>query len=100
VLRSGCSYGSVAGCCCGAATIGGRRGGWVRAGIFAELNKIARECYDRIAGLVRGGLAAGGCVTKAPGGGGCAGPSPADRREPGVKRSLLVGGRGIGLTSL
>jgi transposase len=97
VLRFGCSYESIADCSCGATTIRGRRGEWIRAGIFAELKKIARESYDRIVGLVLGELAVDGCITKAPGGGECAGPSPVDRRKLGMKRSLLVEGRGIPL---
>ena len=100
MLRFGCSYEPIADCSCGATTIRGRRGEWIRAGIFAELKKIARESYDRIVGLVLGELAVGGCITKAPGGGECAGPSPVDRRKLGMKLSLLVEGRGIRLTSL
>jgi transposase len=46
---------------------------------------------------VTGELAVDGCITKAPGGGDCAGPSPVDRRKPGMKRSLMVDGRGIPL---
>lgn len=38
-----------------------------------------------------------GCITKAPGGGQCAGPSPVDRRKQGMKRSVLVEGAGIPL---
>jgi transposase len=52
VLRFGCSYESIADCSCGATTIRERRSEWIRAGIFAELKKIARESYDRIVGLV------------------------------------------------
>ncbi len=97
VLRFGCSYESIADCSCGATTLRERRSEWIRAGIFAELKKIARESYDRIVGLVLEELAVDGCVTKAPGGGQCAGPSPVDRRKLGMKRSLLVEGRGIPL---
>jgi transposase len=97
VLRFGCSYESIADCLCGATTIRERRSEWIRAGIFAELKKIARESYDRIVGLVLEELAVDGCITKAPGGGDCAGPSPVDRRKLGMKRSLLVEGRGIPL---
>jgi hypothetical protein len=61
-------------------------------GFFAELKKIARESYDRIIGLLLGDLAVDGCITKAPGGGDCAGPSPVDRRKQGMKRSSLAGG--------
>jgi hypothetical protein len=42
-------------------------------------------------------IAVDGCITKAPGGGECAGPSPVDRRKLGVKRSLMVEGCGIPL---
>ena len=97
VLRFGCSYAAIADCACGATTIRERRDEWIRAGIFAQLHAIARESYDRIVGLVLEELAVDGCITKAPGGGDCAGPSPVDRRKLGMKRSLLVDGRGIPL---
>ena len=97
VLRFGCSYASIADCTCGATTIRDRRNEWIKAGIFAELNKIARESYDRMVGLALQDLAVDGCITKAPGGGQCAGPSPVDRRKLGMKRSLLVEGYGIPL---
>lgn len=42
-------------------------------------------------------IAVDGCITKAPGGGECAGPSPVDRRKQGLKRSVLVEGYGIPL---
>ena len=51
VLRFGCSYASIADCTCGATTIRERRNEWIKAGIFAELKKIGRESYDRMAGL-------------------------------------------------
>ncbi len=97
VLRFGCSYASIADCTCGATTIRDRRDEWIRAGIFAELKTIARESYDRMIGLALEDLAVDGCITKAPGGGDCAGPSPVDRRKLGMKRSLLVEGHGIPL---
>jgi transposase len=97
VLRFGCSYESIADCTCGATTIRERRDEWIKAGIFAKLKTIARDCYDRIAGLVLEELAVDGCITKAPGGGDCAGRSPVDRGKLGMKRSLLVEGNGIPL---
>jgi len=97
VLRFGCSYESIAGCTCGATAIRDRRDEWITAGIFAGLKKIARESYDRMVGLVLEELAVDGCITIAPGGGQCAGPSPVDRRKLGIKRSLLVEGYGIPL---
>ena len=70
-----------------------RRNEWIRAGIFADLKTITRESYDRIVGLVLRDIAVDGCITKAPGGGECAGPSPVDRRKQGMKRSLMVEAR-------
>src|SRR5512142_2148715 len=93
----GCSYVSIADCTCGATTIRERRNEWIKAGIFADLKTIARESYDRMVGLALEELAVDGCITKAPGGGECAGPSPVDRRKLGMKRSLLVEGYGIPL---
>jgi transposase len=90
VLRFCCSYASIADCVCGATTIRDRCDEWIEAGIFAELKTIARECYDRIAGLALADIAVDGYITKAPGGGDRAGPSPVDRRKQGMKRSLMV----------
>jgi len=97
VLRFGCSYASIADCTCSATTIRERRDEWIKAGIFADLKTIARESYDRIIGLALAGIAVDGCITKAPGGGDCAGPSPAGRRKQGMKRLLLVERKGIPL---
>lgn len=55
------------------------------------------DAYDRIVGLILDEIAVDGCITKTPGGGECAGPSPVDRRKQGMKRSLLVEGYGIPL---
>ena len=38
-----------------------------------------------------------GCITKAPGGGECAGRSPVDRGKQGMKRSAMTDGYGIPL---
>ena len=97
VLRFGCSYESIADCTCSATTIRERRNEWIKAGIFARLKMIARESYDRIVGLVLEDLAVDGCIAKAPGGGECAGRSPVDRGKLGMKRSLMVEGKGIPL---
>jgi transposase len=97
VLRFGCSYESIADCGCPAATIRDRRDEWIKAGIFAKLKQIALDAYDRIVGLLVQEIAAGGCITKAPGGGECAGRSPVDRGKQGMKRSSMVEGHGIPL---
>jgi len=61
VLRFGCSYESIADCTCGATTIRERRDQWIKAGIFADLEMIARESYDRIVGLALRDIAVDGC---------------------------------------
>ena len=76
VCRFGCSYEAIADSACSATAIRNRRDEWIRLGIFAGLNAIARGCYDRIVGLELQDIAVDGCITKAPGGGECAGRSP------------------------
>lgn len=97
VLRFGCSYESIADASCSASTIRNRRDEWIKAGVFTRLKTIALDAYDRIVGLLLENIAVDGCITKAPGGGECAGPSPVDRRKQGMKRSLVVEGYGIPL---
>ena len=97
VLRFGCSYESIADCTCSATTLRQRRNEWIRAGIFGKLKAIARDCYDRIVGLVLEDIIVDGCIGKAPGGGECAGRSPVDRGKQGMKRSSMTDGYGIPL---
>jgi transposase len=97
VLRFGCSYDAIADTTCSATTIRDRRDEWIALGVFGQLARIARESYDRIVGLLLDHIAVDGCITKAPGGGEVAGPSPVDRRKQGMKRSVLVEGYGIPL---
>jgi transposase len=97
VLRFGCSYEAIADSTCSASTIRNRRDEWITTGVFAQLKAIALDAYDRMVGLLLDDVAVDGCITKAPGGGECAGPSPVDRRKQGMKRSLLVEGYGIPL---
>ena len=97
ILRFGCSYEAIADCACSATTIRDRRDEWIKGGVFARLKQIALEAYDRIVGLLLRDLAVDGCITKAPGGGQCAGRSPVDRGKLGIKRSSTVEGYGIPL---
>jgi transposase len=97
VLRFGCSYQGIADSTCSATTIRSRRDEWIRLGVFTRLKQIVLDAYDRIVGLLLDDIAVDGCITKAPGGGEVAGPSPVDRRKQGMKRSLLVEGYGIPL---
>src|SRR5437762_11799745 len=48
-------------------------------------------------GLALRDIAVDGCITKAPGDGDRAGPSPVDRRKLGMKRYSMVEGKGIPL---
>jgi hypothetical protein len=80
VDRARCgSYEPIADCSCGATTIRGRRGEWIRAGIFAELNKTARESRDRLVGLVLGNSRSAGTSRRRP----AAGNAPARARLTG-----------------
>jgi transposase len=97
VLRFGCSYEAIADTTCSATTLRTRRDEWIELGVFGALARITRQAYDRIVGLVLDEIAVDGCITKAPGGGEVAGPSPVDRRKQGMKRSVLVEGYGIPL---
>ncbi|HYZ52958.1 MAG TPA: IS5 family transposase [Streptosporangiaceae bacterium] len=97
VLRFGCSYQGIADSTCSATTIRNRRDEWITLGVFGKLKRIVMDAYDRLVGLILDEIAVDGCITKAPGGGECAGPSPAGRRKQGMKRSLLVEGYGIPL---
>src|SRR5690349_6096023 len=72
-----------------------RRMGRTRGIRAAEDDRL--DVYDRIVGLLLDQIAVDGCITKAPGGGEVAGPSPVDRRKQGMKRSLMVEGEGIPL---
>ncbi|MEU0156243.1 IS5 family transposase, partial [Micromonospora fulviviridis] len=95
VLRFGCSYEAIADATCSATTIRARRDEWIGLGVFAQLKQIAVDAYDRLVGLVLDDIAVDGCITKAPGGGDCAGP--VDRGKQGMKRSIMVDGYGIPL---
>jgi transposase len=92
VLRFGCSYEGIADSTCSATTIRDRRDEWIRLGIFAHLKQIVLEAYDRIVGLILTDIAVDGCITKAPGGGDCAGRSPVDRA---TGHETLIGGRWV-----
>jgi hypothetical protein len=83
VLVFGCSYAKIADTTCSATTIRDRRDEWIRLGAFADLKMLVLEAYDRIIGLQLTDVSVDGCITKAPGGGECAGPSPVDRRKGG-----------------
>jgi len=97
VLVFGCGYRKIADATCSATTIRDRRDQWITLGIFATLEVLVLQAYDRMVGLELADLAVDGCITKAPCGGDAAGRSPVDRGKQGRKRSTLVEARGIPL---
>lgn len=97
VLVLGCAYDKIADTSCSASTIRRRRDEWIAAGVFAELDRLVVDAYDRIAGLQLDDIAVDGCIVKAPCGGQAAGRSPVDRGKQGTKRSLAVDAVGIPL---
>jgi hypothetical protein len=100
VLVFGCAYEKIADGSCSATTLRRRRDEWIVAGVLDALRKMALEAYDRMVGLEPSELAVDSCITKAPCGGEKAGRSPVDRGKRGIKRSVVVDGRGIPLGSV
>ena len=94
-LVFGCGYERVAGPQCSDRTIRRRVTQWAKDGIAQQLHALALEAYDRIVGLDFDAVAVDGCITKAPGGGDKAGPSPVDRRKLGLKRSVATEAAGV-----
>ena len=70
---------------------------WAAPGIGEQVHALALRAYDQMIGLELGDVAVDGCITKAPCGGECAGPSPVDRRKGGLKRSVATEDYGIPL---
>jgi transposase len=97
VLVLGCGYRKIADQTCSATTLRDRRDQWIRLGIFATLELLVLQAYDRMVGLELSDLAVDGCITKAPCGGDAAGRSPVDRGKQGRKRSTVTDGGGIPL---
>jgi transposase len=97
VLVFGCAYDKIADSACSATTLRRRRDEWITAGVMQEVERLAREGYDRIIGLELTDLSLDGCTTKAPCGGERAGRSPVDRGKQGTKRSTVADAVGIPL---
>src|ERR671912_759461 len=100
VLVFGCAYEKIADEGCSATTLRRRRDEWIAAGVLDALREMALEAYDRMVGLEPSEVAVDSCITKAPCGGGRGGRSPGDRGKRGIKRSVIVNGRGIPLGSV
>jgi hypothetical protein len=96
-LVHGSGYERIATPGCSDRTIRRRLAEWADLGLAEALHAAALRAYDQIIGLELGDVAVDGCQTKAPCGGGRAGPSPVDRRRGGLKRSVASDGYGIPL---
>src|SRR3989440_182047 len=96
-LVHGSGYERIASPGCSDRTIRRRLAEWAGLGLAEALHAAALRAYDQIIGLELGDVAVDGCLTKAPCGGGRAGPSPVDRRKGGLKRSVATDGYGIPL---
>ena len=100
VLVFGCAYEKIADRSRSATTLRRRRDEWIELGVLEALREMALEAYDRMVGLEPSELAVDSCITKAPCGGEKAGRSPVDRGKRGIKRSVMVDGKGIPLGSV
>lgn len=96
-LVFGGSYRKHADSTCSATTMRSRRDEWIKAGIFAQLEQIALDTYDRVIGPQLDDVTVDGQITKAPHGGEAAGTSPVDRGKLGIKWSRLTEAQGIPL---
>lgn len=95
VLVLGAAYTKIADSTCSATTIRRRRDEWTAAVIFATLEQICLDSYDKTIGLDLQDLVVDGCITMVPCGDEAAGGSPVDRGKQDTKNSLLVDGEGI-----
>jgi hypothetical protein len=100
VLVFCCAYEKIADRSCSATTLRRRRDEWIELGVLQALREMALEAYDRMVGLEPSELAVDSCITKAPCGGEKAGRNPVDRGKGGIKRSVVVDGKGIPLGSV
>jgi transposase len=100
VLVFGCAYDRIADDTVSATTLRRRRDEWLATGVLDTLHDLVLAAYDRMIGLALGDVAIDCCITKAPGGGELAGPSPVDRGKQGLKRSVVVDAAGIPLGTI
>src|SRR3954447_3030123 len=99
-LVSGGGYQRLGDRSCSATTLRRRRDEWIAAGLFDRLRRSGLVAYERLIGLDLSDVSVDGCLTKAPCGGECAGRSPVDRANGGLKRSQLADGTGVPITAL
>jgi putative transposase len=97
ILRTGIQWGALPRSLGAKSTVYDRFREWCAAGIFTQAWKDALRSLDRAGGIDWEWQSMDGGMTKAPLGGEATGPNPTDRGKLGVKRSLLVNGRGTPL---
>ena len=96
-LVHGSGYERIATPGCSDRTIRRRLKAWAALGIGEQVHALALAASDQMIGLELADVAVDGCITKAPCGGECAGPSPVGRRKGGLKRSVATEDYGIPL---
>jgi Transposase DDE domain len=96
-LVHGSGYERIATPGCSDRTIRRRLKAWAALGIGEQVHALALAAYDQMIGLELANVAVDGCMTKAPCGGECAGPSTVDRRKGGLKRSVATEDYGVPL---
>ena len=95
-LRTGCQWKALdATGICSSSSAHRRFQEWTQAGVFKRLWAQGLLDYDELKGLEWEWQAMDGAMTKAPLGQEQTGPNPTDRAKRGVKRSLLVEGKGL-----
>nr|WP_205709506.1 IS5 family transposase [Kineococcus siccus] len=82
---------------CSDRTIRRRLHAWAQAGIGQDVFTATLAAYDTMIGLDLEDVSLDGSITKAVGGGECAGRSPVDRGKGGTKRSVVVDAAGVPL---
>ena len=99
VLRTGCQWNALnQTTLCTSSSAHRRFQEWTAAGVFEAFWCAGLLVYDELTGIDWSWLALDGAMGKAPLGGKKTGRNPTDRGKRGVKRSLLVDGRGIPLS--
>lgn len=97
VLRTGIQWKALPRQIAAASTVHDRFQEWRAAGVFTEAWDDALALYDQEVGIDWRWQSMDGSLTKAPLGGEATGPNPTDRGKSGVKRSVLIEGRGVPL---
>lgn len=97
VLRTGCQWKLLPRCIAAGSSAHDRFQEWREQGVFKALWQAGLFEYDALKGIDWEWQSMDGAITKAPLGGEATGPSPVDRGKSGVKRSVLVDGRGVPL---